>query len=286
MEYTYSIIIPHYNISDLLERLLKSIPQRDDLQVIVVDDCSNEDTLKQLSKIQSDYPKTEFYSTAVNNGGGRARNIGLKYAKGKYVIFADADDFFTPEFSEILSSYADNEDIDVIYFNNTSVDSETLEVSHRDNQLTTFFNLAEKSPEKGEKAFRFIFGEPWCKIIRRKLIEKNKIHFDETPIHNDTKLSYMVGFLSGKIKLDSRVGYCITSRSHSVSKDLSDEKYIIRERVFCEKMRFYKDNSIEIIDPLVFTPLIHALKIGKFGLLKNLLKEFTFINCMLVLNHK
>ncbi len=40
--FDYSIIIPHYNIPKLLLRCVKSIPERDDVQIIVVDDCSPE----------------------------------------------------------------------------------------------------------------------------------------------------------------------------------------------------------------------------------------------------
>ena len=41
MDYNYSVIIPHYNIVPLLERCLKSIPDREDIQIVVVDDNSN-----------------------------------------------------------------------------------------------------------------------------------------------------------------------------------------------------------------------------------------------------
>ena len=48
----YSIIIPHYNIPDLLRRCLESIPQRDDVQVIVVDDCGSADNRRKLKNFE------------------------------------------------------------------------------------------------------------------------------------------------------------------------------------------------------------------------------------------
>ena len=271
MDIQYSIIITHYNLTNLLERLLNSIPEREDIQIIVIDDCSTSNYLLELSKLQFLFPKVEFYSSSENGGGGKARNIGLTHAKGKYIIFADADDFFTPEFSKILTTYQSSEAYDIIYFNNVSVESDTLQPSNRNNQLSSFFRLAKKESEKAELALRFIFGEPWCKIVSRQMIETHGIKFDETPIHNDTKYSYLVGFFGKRIKLEERIGYCITNRSNSVSKQISNEKLLIRTKIFCEKMLFFKSNSIPIIDPLLFTPMIKAIKGCNFLLIKKIL---------------
>ncbi|MDE6538175.1 MAG: glycosyltransferase family 2 protein [Muribaculaceae bacterium] len=279
MAYNYTIIIPHYNGPTLLERLLKSIPNRKDIQTIVVDDCSSSDTINKLEVLKKQFTSVEFYSTRVNGGGGKARNIGISHAEGRYVIFADADDFFTPEFDNILSTYQDSKEYDIIFFNNTSVDSDTLQPSNRNNQLSYFFDLARKDSGKAMLAFRFIFGEPWCKIVRRSIIEDNNIKFDETPIHNDTRYSYLVGYYGKKIKLDSRPGYCITSRSNSVSKQISDEKLLLRTNIFCKKMNFLKKNDIPLIDPLVFTSFTHAIRKGDLSLLRKnfeILKYFKY----------
>ena len=51
MEFTYSVAIPHYNSPDLLQRMLNSIPERDDIQVIVVDDGSKEENVEKIKKL-------------------------------------------------------------------------------------------------------------------------------------------------------------------------------------------------------------------------------------------
>ena len=67
----YSIIIPHYDIPDLLVRCLKSIPVREDVQVIVVDDCSpgNEEYAARYPELTR--PFVEFYATASHGGAER-----------------------------------------------------------------------------------------------------------------------------------------------------------------------------------------------------------------------
>ena len=71
MQPSYSIIIPHYNIPSLLRRCLDSIPHRDDVQVIVVDDKSKEEDLLELKSIESSYPCYIFIYMSVNGGGGK-----------------------------------------------------------------------------------------------------------------------------------------------------------------------------------------------------------------------
>ena len=100
----YSIIIPHYNCPDLLTRCLDSIPVREDIQVLVIDDCSpGADKYKELYPALS-RPYLEFYNTPFGGSAGRARNIGLDHAKGKWIVCVDADDLLVPEAAEILDA--------------------------------------------------------------------------------------------------------------------------------------------------------------------------------------
>ena len=91
MKPLFSIIIPHYDIPDLLMRCLKSIPVSEDIQVIVVDDNSPDaDTyLERYPELSRPY--LEFIRTTKGGGAGYARNVGLDHAKGKWLLFADAD---------------------------------------------------------------------------------------------------------------------------------------------------------------------------------------------------
>lgn len=102
---TFSIIIPHKDIPDLLMRCLRSIPVSEDIQVIVVDDNSAgaDSYFKKYPEMSRSF--WEFIRAPKNGGAGYARNIGLDRAKGKYVLFADADDFFTYCINDILDEY-------------------------------------------------------------------------------------------------------------------------------------------------------------------------------------
>src|SRR5690554_4522298 len=109
----YSLIVPHYNDAFRLGRLLKSLPQRDDFQVIVVDDCSPDQ--EGLGAVKQQFGQVFFLSAPSNQGAGSARNIGLRHAKGQFILFADADDEFLPNAFNVLDQELKS-DIDIAFF--------------------------------------------------------------------------------------------------------------------------------------------------------------------------
>lgn len=93
-----SIIIPHYNSSDLLKRTIKSALRQSyqAIEVIVVDDCSTDDTSSVVAKIQLQDPRVQYLRTThQSNLPAVPRNIGVRHAKGSYIAFLDHDDLWT-----------------------------------------------------------------------------------------------------------------------------------------------------------------------------------------------
>lgn len=253
-KFNYTIIIPHKNIPNLLQRCLDSIPERDDLQIIVIDD--NSDT----SKVDFNHfpgierKNVEIYFTKEGKGAGYARNVGLKHAQGKWILFADADDFFNYCFEEILDKY-EKADYDVVFFNANSVNTETYTTTFRCKYLNKMVQLYEKEPDKSIFYLKYCFGEPWAKMIKLNLIKENGILFSETTIHNDTKFSYLVGYYSSHIYVDEHAIYCITDRTGSISKCISIENLLIRTYIFSEATVFFQKHNIHLFGAFTFTPL-------------------------------
>lgn len=267
----YTIIIPHHNIPNLLRRCLHSIPLRDDTQIIVVDDCSDEIYKSDLSSLEKDYSHVEFYYSDVCKGGGAARNIGLKHAIGKYILFADADDFYNYCIYDILDDYI-NEDSDVVFFNANSLDSDTYLHRNRIWHLNAMHEKYKKTPDKAITSLRYLYGEPSSKLIKRELIEKNNIFFDETRIHNDTKFSYLVGFYAKEVKVDYRAIYCLTERKNSVSKNTTHQAQLTRTKIFAEKNKFLRDHQIRSFDEIMIWPFDYYLTIHDYKHYKECLK--------------
>ncbi len=267
--YNYSIIIPHYNIPKLLRRCLDSIPKRDDVQVIVVDDNSSDEHREVLESYMRIYSNVEFYFLSNNRGGGHARNVGLSHAQGKYLIFADADDGFNYCFNEALDRYKDT-NFDIVFFNASCLDTESYcNVSKRKPMVNSIFDLYPKKKSKSIFQFKYIAGEPWAKFVNKKLVELNNIIFQETKIHNDTYFGYMTGFLSKNIEVDNHAIYCLYDRDASVSKTISDDRLLTRVDVFSSKYNFLKKHGIDCFeDSFICGSIFHSIKRNKLYLIK------------------
>ena len=109
-----TIIIPHFNTSDLLQILLASIPQDKGIQTIVIDDQSELSHLKAIENLMSKY-NFELYYNDLMKSAGTCRNIGIKNAKGNCLLFADSDDFCVKGFYNKVSRYFDSK-IDIVFF--------------------------------------------------------------------------------------------------------------------------------------------------------------------------
>jgi glycosyltransferase involved in cell wall biosynthesis len=189
----------------------------EDIQVIVVDDNSADaDTyLERYPELSRPY--LEFVRTTKGGGAGYARNVGLEHAKGKWILFADADDFFVDDMYDIICSYVDSE-ADVIYFKKKSVLSENTSIEA---ERSSFINEnIDKYLAYGDEwPIRAKMYVPWGKMNKRSLIVKNNIRFDEIKYSNDAHFSLLVGYYAEKIVVADRVIYILTCRSNSLAAD-------------------------------------------------------------------
>lgn len=244
-EVSFSIIIPHKNIPNLLQRCLDSIPQRDDLEIIVVDDNSDPAIVDFEKFPGKDRQDTTIILDKSGKGAGRARNIGLEKANGKWLLFADADDYFSYCIKDILEEYKDCK-TDIVFFNVIGQDSDTYLASDRGEYIRNYHSLYKKNPNAAIFHFKYDQGCPWAKLIRKEIVDSFSIRFDETRIHNDTTFSYMVAYHANDVKVDCRAVYCNTYRSQSISFTIDDDKILTRMDVLAKRDRFYIDNGIDL----------------------------------------
>ena len=215
MEINYSIIIPHKNSPKLLAYCLTTIPVRDDVQVIVVDDNSDPQKVDIVHFPQWKGKHYEYYLTKDGKGAGYARNVGLEHAKGKWLLFADADDFFLPVINEVLDENV-NSDADIIYFRPQAVMSEDRRTpSPRADLYTKWINDYHKN--QSELALRLSWAPVWSRIIRHELVIGNHIRFDEIQYSNDLCFSMRIGCVANKIEVSDSSLYVITQSNDSLT---------------------------------------------------------------------
>lgn len=110
-QYKVSVIMAAYNAEDTIQMALESIPDREDVEIIVVDDGSTDKT----AQMAREFGRARLVQHKKNYGLGKALNTGLKESTGEYVVMLDADDDFYPvNFEECME---DLDGTDLVYFN-------------------------------------------------------------------------------------------------------------------------------------------------------------------------
>lgn len=172
-----SVVIPVWNGAPYLEKCLTSILSQSvtDLEIIVVDDGSKDDTWAILTRMAAEDARIQPVHQD-NAGASVARNTGLERCRGKYVRFVDCDDA-VPEgsFAALLSS-AQEHDSDLVLAAYTEVlaGSRSLRCLHRKDEAVgqeEFLRRLERL------ANSFYYGVLWNKLFRGDIIREKKPRF-------------------------------------------------------------------------------------------------------------
>lgn len=113
-EYRITIIVPFYNTSEYLKKCLDSLLHQtiSSIEIIVVDDCSTEDT----EKIYAEYASCKniiFLRNEQRLGPGGARNRGIEIAHGEYIGFCDSDDWVELDTYRVVTDSMDEYNCDI-----------------------------------------------------------------------------------------------------------------------------------------------------------------------------
>ena len=128
-KYKLTIIVPVYNQEELVLRALNSIPKRDDIEVLIINDASTDNTLEVANKWIEDNKDVDarIISHEINLGLGEAKNTGFDNALGEYINQLDSDDYlYTDEYNKVVDML-DGEDM--IYINLQANDGSIFDVT-------------------------------------------------------------------------------------------------------------------------------------------------------------
>lgn len=237
----FSVIIPHYNSVLLLKQLLNSIPMDEAIQIIVVDDKSTED-ITEVKELVIERGGLFLHNTTENKNAGVCRNLGLAQAVGKWLVFADADDYFLNGAFDIMKQHTESE-ADIIYFVPTSVDLETGEISTRHIWPEKIVRRYLADPvEENELMLRYRYMEPVSKMIRRRMVHEAGILFDEVIAANDVMFSARCGYYAKKIDAFDDIIYCITKSEGTLTTKHDESAYRSRIVVHRDHYKFLDEH--------------------------------------------
>ena len=275
--YNYSFIIPHRNNTELLDRCLKSIPQRDDIQVIVVDDDSENSRKPTVTRKDVE---VVLLDATQSNGAGHARNVGIKHSVGKWLLFADCDDYFADNFLSVLDVYV-HSDLDVVFFNFKYINSETgaeLPQLYISKTVKNFDN----SPQM-DKVLRYMNNAPWSKMVRTSFVKNNRFEFEETINGNDFLFSLLIGHNAKQYSVERNVVYIYTMNPTGLSnrRVFSDQELACKLAYIKKRQVLYKKLLIKGPETSLIVFFLYILKrrgIGEFlHTLRVFIQRFTNI---------
>lgn len=187
-----SIIVPVYNVEEYLPRCLDSLLRQGlevgEYEVICVNDGSPDNSAAILAEYETKHPDIFKVITQENQGIGKARNAGMRMARGEWIAFVDSDDYLVDGgYGYILAHFCE-EGVDVVNFNCVPAytDGQSLYDPDAKPDGEISFN------GDGAEAYnRLSLPYVWSKLYRRSFLEKNGIFF-ESAFMEDEPFNFQV----------------------------------------------------------------------------------------------
>lgn len=220
-KYKFSLIVPVYNTEKYIEKCLNSILNQSykNYEIIVINDGSTDNSVQILDKYKSN--KKLKIINQKNKGLSEARNEGLKYISGDYILFVDSDDYIEPKLLETLNSNITDEDL-IRFQTQTVNDNYEIIEKYPENE---FKNLSGKEAFKILTTFNYV-ENAWLYAYKKDYFIKSKYKFMSGMIHEDYGLTPLVIIKANKVKSINYIGYDYLIRSGSIMNNDEYEKTI------------------------------------------------------------
>lgn len=247
-KYDVSVIIPVYNCEKYVKDCVKSISNQDysdlsKIQVILVDDGSTDKSLKICQKMQKEIKDFTIEIIAESNEGvSSARNKGIKAAKGKYIMFIDADDFISKNAIKKLVKFFDEhyDDIDIVtyplyYYDQVNKEKKKLNRYDKFINGTDVYDLIEY----------YDIIQPNMNIVVKNEYENNILFDEKLMFHEDEK--YNIDNIMKKIKIGyvDEVKYIYRRYENATTETKSNPYYCFENMIELYEyyIKTYKDSN-------------------------------------------
>lgn len=254
-----SVIVPIYNAEQFLDRCLNSIVGQSYscLEIILIDDGSQDASLQICNRYAQIDKRIKVFSQ-VNSGVSTARNNGLSYARGEYIMFVDSDDYMFPQMCEIMLNTIETKKSDLVVCGTT----ETWGGLWAPDRNADYQTLDSFKKDFIEHLNSELLSPPWNKIYRRELIKDMfdaSISFGEDLVFN---LNYLkncqrVSFIK------SAPFYHEKANENSLVNRIYPSRLIEIEKVHSAVVDFYKSDDSKLHQKYVRDILVYFRAILK-----------------------
>ena len=271
-----SVLISTYNkekfINKTLDSVLKQSMDMRDFELIVVDDCSTDQTVDIVSKKIDSFSNYKFIQLDQNSGTpAKPRNLSIDLSKGKYIMFIDGDDWLPEDALEKLYT--------LLKTNKTDYATGLTKYVHSDRIARSGVALSKIAYNKVDlKHFRKSFHHlaPAGRMIKASVIKKNHIQFPEMIFGEDLQFFAEVFFNTKRISTTQDVVYCANRYDDNISLVKSEKSTHINRmkwqgEAYRHLMSKYKNNKLmpNLLYRIINKDVLEA-KFYKKGFIKNI----------------
>lgn len=243
MEELISIIIPVYNAEAYIENCITSMLNQtyDNFELILINDGSKDNSLSMCLKYAKQDDRIKVYDKP-NGGASSARNLGLKHVKGRYIVFADIDDFVARNYLENLYSVAKEENYDIVQCNYEIVNNQYQEEKYVGFDKNDVREIT-KVQALNNRLYKVTL---WGKIYSSKLFEN--FQFKEGIIYEDDASYYIFIDRANKIAVLDETLYYYYMSDNSVMRNNNQINMDFID-IYNERINYFKKrNNIELLE--------------------------------------
>ena len=236
----FSVIVPFYNVEKYIEKCLESIQGQtfSDIEIICVDDCGKDNSSKIVKKLAKEDCRIKVVKHSKNKGLGAARNTGMKYAQGEYVLFVDSDDWIDINTLQILYDKIQETRLDVISFK-VNVWWENLQKMTDMFYFSPFVNLPEGYFELNDANLYTYPSCVWNKVYKRSFLQENNIYCPENLYFEDVEFYFKIFIYAKEHYVINKNLYYYRRRDDSILGS-SCSNPSVAEHMFDAGERIYK----------------------------------------------
>lgn len=251
----FSIIIPVYNTEKYLSKCLNSILYQSfqDFEVLLIDDASDDMSPEICVAFCQQDPRYSYRKKA-HAGASEARNLGLHCAKGRYILFVDADDSLDNKLlQKLYDVISDGIYPDLCFMNSHYVVSDQKTLKNTVFNLSKSFHLSQCLSQSEfldlvTQEGNHIPGSTCLIIANRLFLKKNNLQFDNSLIWSeDSDFTYRSVICASTIKCCNFCGYYYyTGNVTSISKKFSLDKAMGRMDVYIKWAHYFHEDPCAV----------------------------------------
>ncbi len=248
-----SVIIPAYNVGEYIEACLHSVMNQsyENLEVIVINDGSTDDTGEKLEQLREKYPQMQVI-TKENGGLSAARNDGINFATGDFLAFVDSDDIIDRDMYKKMMASVEISCADIVTIGVARLAGEDVyrSVLHEHFMQTDKFDTTIfETPE-------LLFDTTsWNKIYRASFWKEEKLTFPVGKTYEDIPVVIPAYLKAKHVNILKNVGYYWRHR-------VSGDKSITQQK---NNLRMVRDrlDALNVCDDVFHTIQDNALHYKK-----------------------